>query len=274
MNLQPLALTVAGTDPCGGAGIQADLKTFAALGVYGFSVVTVVVAQNSTQVLGTAAVDTEMVGRQIGALMAHSRPQAMKTGALGNAAIVAEVAQAISGFGLPAPVVDPVILSSSGVRLLDEQGERIMRERLLPVAALVTPNLPEAEALTGIRLADLDAMREAARLIYRMGPRAVLIKGGHLAADDAALDLLYDGDRFVEFRGERIEGGGAHGTGCALSAAITAWMARGAELEEAVRKGKAFVTRALRYAFQIGAGRRLLNHPWAGEELRKESTDS
>src|SRR5690349_24151862 len=196
MNLQPLALTVAGTDPCGGAGIQADLKTFAALGVYGFSVVTVVVAQNSTQVLGTAAVDPEMVGRQIGALMAHSRPQAMKTGALGNAAIVAEVAQAISGFALPAPVIDPVILSSSGVRLLDEQGERTMRERLLPIAALVTPNLPEAEALSGIRLADLDAMREAARLIYRMGPRAVLIKGGHLAADETAIDLLYDGKSF------------------------------------------------------------------------------
>jgi hydroxymethylpyrimidine/phosphomethylpyrimidine kinase len=272
MNLQPLALTVAGTDPCGGAGIQADLKTFAALGVYGFSVITVVVAQNSTQVLGTAPLDPEMVGRQIGALMAHSRPQAMKTGALGNAEIVAEVAQSISGFGLPAPVVDPVMISSSGAQLLDERGEVVLRERLLPIAALVTPNLPEAQALSGIRITDLNAMRKAARLIYRMGPRAVLIKGGHLPADQAPVDVLYDGDRFVELAEERIEGGGAHGTGCALSAAITAWMARGAELEEAVRKAKEFVTRALRYAFQLGEGRRLLNHAWAGQELRKEST--
>jgi hydroxymethylpyrimidine/phosphomethylpyrimidine kinase len=269
MNIQPVALTVAGTDPCGGAGIQADLKTFAALGVYGFSVVTVVVAQNSSQVLGTAAVDPEMVGRQIGALMAHSRPQAMKTGALGNAEIVAEVARAISGFGLPAPVVDPVILSSSGARLLDEEGERTMCKRLLPVAALVTPNLPEAQALSGIQIEDVEAMREAARVIYKLGPRAVLIKGGHLAAQERAVDLLYDGEHYIEFAEERIEGGGAHGTGCALSAAITAWLARGAELEDAVRKGKAFVTRALRYAFQLGEGRPLLNHPWAGEDRRK-----
>ncbi len=270
MNIQPLALTVAGTDPCGGAGIQADLKTFAALGVYGFSVITVVVAQNSTQVLGTAPLDPEMVGRQIGALMAHSRPQAMKTGALGNAEIVAEVAQSISGFGLPAPVVDPVMISSSGARLLDERGETKLRERLLPIAALVTPNLHEAQALSGIPITDLDAMRKAARLIYRMGPRAVLIKGGHLAADQTLIDVLYDGERYLELAEDRIEGG-AHGTGCALSAAITAWMARGAELEEAVRKGRAFLTLALRYAFQLGEGRRLLNHAWAGQELRKES---
>src|SRR5579875_308148 len=152
MSIQPLALTVAGTDPCGGAGIPADLKTFAALGVYGFSVVTVVVAQNSSQVLGTAVVDREMVGRQILALMAHSRPQAMKTGALGNAEIVAEVASAISSFGLPAPVVDPVILSSGGARLLDKQGEDAMRKHLLPIAALVTPNVPEAQALSAIQI--------------------------------------------------------------------------------------------------------------------------
>jgi hydroxymethylpyrimidine/phosphomethylpyrimidine kinase len=270
MNIQPVALTVAGTDPSGGAGIQADLKTFAALGVYGFSVVTMVVAQNSSQVLGTAPVDPEMVGRQVGALMAHSRPQAIKTGALGNAEIVAEVARAISGFGLPAPVVDPVIRSSSGARLLDEEGERTMCKRLLPIAALVTPNLPEAQALSGIQIEDVAGMRGAARLIYKMGPRAVLIKGGHLAAQEAAIDLLYDGERYIEFAEARIEGGDAHGTGCALSAAITAWLARGADLEDAVRKGKAFVTRALRYAFQLGEGRPVLNHPWAGDQLRKE----
>jgi hydroxymethylpyrimidine/phosphomethylpyrimidine kinase len=260
MSIQPVALTVAGTDPSGGAGIQADLKTFAALGVYGFSVVTVVVAQNSSRVLGTAPMEPEMVGAQIGALMMQMRPHAVKTGALGEAGIVAQVARAIEEYELPAPVVDPVMVSSSGARLLDVQGEAVMRRRLLPLAAVVTPNLPEAEALSGISIESAAAMREAARLIHRMGPRAVVIKGGHLGPDQPALDLLYDGQRYVEFAGERIEGGGAHGTGCAFSAAIAAWMARGVELEEAVRKAKEFVTRALQYAFQLGEGRPLLDH--------------
>jgi hydroxymethylpyrimidine/phosphomethylpyrimidine kinase len=265
MSIQPVALAVAGTDPSGGAGIQADLKTFAALGVYGFSVVTVVVAQNSSRVLSTAPMEPEMVGAQIGALMMQLRPHAMKTGALGEPGIVAQVARAIEDFELPAPVVDPVMVSSSGVRLLSEQAQATMRRRLLPLAAVVTPNLPEAEALSGIRIEGAAAMREAARLIHRMGPRAVVIKGGHLGPDQAALDVLYDGQRYLEFAGERIEGGGAHGTGCAFSAAIAAWLARGVELEEAVGKAKEFVTRAIRYAFQLGEGRRLLDHRRAGE---------
>ncbi len=266
MSIQPVALTVAGTDPSGGAGIQADLKTFAALGVYGFSVVTMVVAQNSSRVLGTAPMEPEMIGAQIGALMMQLRPHAMKTGALGEPGIVAQVARAIEDFELPAPVVDPVTMSSSGARLLSEQGEAAMRRRLLPLAAVVTPNVLEAQALSGIRIEGAAAMREAARLIHRMGPRAVVIKGGHLGPDQAALDLLYDGQRYVEFAGERIRGGGAHGTGCAFSAAIAAWLARGVELEDAVRKAKEFVTRALRYAFQLGEGRLLLDHLRAGEE--------
>ena len=260
MSIQPVALSVAGTDPSGGAGIQADLKTFAALGVYGFSAVTAVIAQNSSRVLGTAPMEPEMVSRQIAALMMQLRPHAMKTGVLSEPGIVAQVARAIEDFELPAPVVDPVIVSSSGVRLLSEQGEAALRRRLLPLAAVVTPNLPEAESLSGMRIDGAAAMREAARLIHRMGPRAVVIKGGHLAPDQAALDLLYDGQRYVEFAGERIEGGGAHGTGCAFSAAIAAWMARGVALEEAVRKAKEFVSRALRYAFQLGEGRPLLDH--------------
>jgi hydroxymethylpyrimidine/phosphomethylpyrimidine kinase len=266
MGIQPVALTVAGTDPSGGAGIQADLKTFAALGVYGFSVVTVVVAQNSSRVLSTAPMEPEMVSRQIGALMMQMRPHAMKTGALGEPGIVVEVARAIEDFELPAPVVDPVMVSSSGARLLSEQGEAAMSRRLLPLAAVVTPNLPEAEALSGMHIDGVAAMRDAARLIYRMGPRAVVIKGGHLGPHEPAVDLLFDGHRCVEFSGERIEGGGAHGTGCAFSAAITAWIARGAELEEAVRKAKEFVARALKYAFQLGEGRLLLDHFRAGSD--------
>src|SRR5271170_7306237 len=214
MSTQPVALTVAGTDPCGGAGIPADLKTFAALGVYGFSAVTVVVAQNSSRVLSTAALEPAMVGAQIGALMMQLRPHAMKTGALVESGIVVAVARAIEDFELPRPVVDPVMVSSSGVRLLSEHGEAAMRRRLLPLAAVVTPNLPEAEVLSGIRIDGLPAMREAARAIHRLGPQAVVIKGGHLSEEMAALDLLFDGRRFVEFAGERLTGAGAHGTGC------------------------------------------------------------
>ncbi len=259
MATHPVALTVAGTDPSGGAGIPADLKTFAALGVYGFSVVSVVVAQNSSRVLSTAPMEPVMVARQIGALMMQLRPHAMKTGALGDAAIVAEVARAIEEFELPPPVVDPVIISSSGARLLDLQGEAAMRRRLLPLARVITPNLPEAQALSGIEIDGVEAMREAARLIHRMGPRAVVVKGGHLGKHRPAVDILYDGRSLVELAGDRIEGGGAHGTGCVFSAAIAAWLARGAELEQAVRRAKEFVARALRYAVRIGEGRLLLD---------------
>ncbi len=266
MTTQPVALTVAGTDPSGGAGIQADLKTFAALGVYGFSAIAVVVAQNSSRVLSTVAMEPEMVSAQLGAMMMQLRPHAMKTGALGEPGIVVAVARAIEDFELPAPVVDPVMLSSSGARLLSEHGEAAMRRRLLPLAAVITPNLPEAEALSGIAIDGIAAMREAARVIHRLGPRAVVIKGGHLGPDQAAVDLLFDGSRYVELAGERIPGGGAHGTGCAFSAAIAAHLARGEELEDAVRKAKRFVTRAIRHAFQLGEGRLLLDHLKAGSE--------
>lgn len=261
-----MALTVAGTDPCGGAGIPADLKTFSALGVYGFSAVTLVVAQNSSRVLSTVALEPDMVTAQIGALMMQLRPHAMKTGALGEPGIVVAVARTIEDFELPPPVVDPVMVSSSGVRLLSEHAEGAMRRRLLPLAAVVTPNLPEAEALSGIHIDGIAAMREAARVIHRLGPRAVVIKGGHLGSDSDALDLLFDGHGFIEFAGERIAGAGAHGTGCAFSAALAAWLARGEDLEQAVRKAKGFVTRALRYAFQLGEGRPLLDHLRAGEQ--------
>jgi hydroxymethylpyrimidine/phosphomethylpyrimidine kinase len=210
--------------------------------------------------------EPQMVGAQIGAVMMQLRPHAMKTGALAEPGIVAAVARAIEDFELPPPVVDPVLVSSSGARLLTEQGEAAMRRRLLPLAAVVTPNLPEAEALSGIKIDGLAAMREAARAIHRLGPRAVVIKGGHLGAQEQSVDLLFDGNRYVELAAQRIAGSGAHGTGCAFSAAIAAHLARGEELEEAVRKAKSFVTRAIRYAFQLGEGRLLLDHLRAGED--------
>ncbi len=260
-------MTIAGSDPGGGAGLQADLKTFAAHRVYGFSVITAVIAQNSARVARVAPVAASMVAKQIATLAAERIPDALKIGALANAEIVRVVAQSIRDFKLPAPVVDPVLISTGGARLLDEDGERALRSLLLPLARLITPNISEAEALTGLAIDGPLAMRAAARALRKLGARAVVIKGGHPFArdDDAiaspAVDLLFDGRRFTEFTARRIAGGGAHGTGCAFSAAIAARLARGDDLEAAVRGAKAFVTRALRNGFVLGEhGRPLLDH--------------
>lgn len=262
-------MTIAGSDPGGGAGLQADLKTFAALRVYGFSVITAVIAQNSALIARLDPVDPALVAAQLETIVAERRPDSLKTGALASAAIVDTVADAIRALHLPAPVVDPVMLSSSGAHLLDLRGEELMRERLLPLARIVTPNIPEAEVLSGRTIDGPAAMRAAAREIRRIGARSVVIKGGHPfrrepdagpAGRTKSVDLFYDGRRFVELAGARIPGGGAHGTGCAFAAAIAAWLARGVELEAAVRRAKAFVARALRNSFTLGAGRPLLDH--------------
>jgi len=254
-------MTVAGSDPGGGAGIQADLKTFAALGVYGYSVITDVIAQNSFSVARTNPVAPASVAAQIKSLTEECIPNALKTGALGNAAIVKAVARAIVKLALPAPVVDPVIIASSGTRLLDQAGERAIRDSLIPLARIVTPNITEAEALTTIRIDTDAAIREAARRIVAMGARAVVIKGGHRKNPDAkVIDLFYDGRHFTELKSDRIPGGGAHGTGCAFSAAIAAHLARGENLENAVRNAKSYVTKALKKRFKLGKGSALLDH--------------
>ncbi len=260
-------MTIAGSDPGCGAGLQADLKTFAAYRVYGFAVITTVIAQNSARVTRTAPVAAPMVAEQIAMLVAERIPEALKTGALANAAVVRAVAQAIAHFRLPAPVVDPVLIASSGARLLDAEGEGALRSQLLPMARVITPNIPEAEALTGIAIDSAAALRAAARALRRLGARAVVIKGGHRfsggggARAESAIDLLFDGRRFVEFAARRIDGDGAHGTGCAFSAAIAAGLACGNDLETAVRRAKAYVTRALRGSFVLGErGRPLLDH--------------
>jgi hydroxymethylpyrimidine/phosphomethylpyrimidine kinase len=261
----PVALTIAGSDPGGGAGIQADLKTFAALHVYGYSVITDVIAQNSFIVAETNPVAPSTVTAQIESLAAECAPLAIKTGALGNAAIVKAVARAIVKLAMPAPVVDPVIIASSGTRLLDPSGERAIRDLLIPLARIVTPNVPEAEAITAIKIDTDTAIREAARRIVAMGARAVVIKGGHRksggrGAGAKSIDLFYDGRRFIELASERIPGGGAHGTGCAFSAAIAAHLACGKNLEDAVRGAKRYVTRALKHRFRLGKGRPILDH--------------
>jgi len=254
-------MTIAGSDPGGGAGIQADLKTFAALGVYGYSVITDVIAQNSFSVARTNPVAPALVTQQIESLASECIPRALKTGALSNAAIVKAVAREIVKLALPAPVVDPVIIASSGTRLLDPAGERVIRDLLIPLARIVTPNIAEAETLTAIQLDTDAAIREAARRILAMGARAVVIKGGHRKnADAKAIDLFHDGRRFIELTSNRIPGGGAHGTGCAFSAAIAAYLTRGESLENAVRKAKRYVTKALKLRFKLGRGRALLDH--------------
>jgi hydroxymethylpyrimidine/phosphomethylpyrimidine kinase len=263
-----VALTIAGSDPGGGAGIQADLKTFAALGVYGYSAITAVVAQNSSSVNRLAPVDAAMVKAQIETLVAERRPDAIKTGALGTAKIVKAVAAAIVCLDLPAPVVDPVLISTAGARLLDRAGERALIERLLPLARVVTPNLAEAQALSGVDGASRAAIRAMARALGKAGARAVLIKGGHFDSEAGSsseavaqsIDLLYDGREFVELRAARVAGGGAHGLGCALSAAIAAYLALGMDLSGAVRRAKRYVTAALRASFKLGAGRAVLDH--------------
>lgn len=262
-----VALTIAGSDPSGGAGLQADLKTFAACGVYGFSAVTAIIAQNSAQVGTVVPVAAELVTAQIETLLAERRPDALKTGALATAANVRAVGDLIAARRMPAPVVDPVLIASSGARLLDIAGEAALREHLIPLARVVTPNLPEAEALSGFAIDSAAALRAAARAIRRMGARAVIIKGGHAlhgareGTAQRAIDLLFDGRSFVEFGAPRVPHGGAHGTGCAFAAAIAAWLARGLELESAVRRAKRFVTGALRARLVLGiGGRPVLDH--------------
>ena len=255
-----IALTIAGSDPGGGAGIQADLKVFAAVGVYGYSALTAVIAQNSSLVGRIQAVSPAIVTAQIEAVAAEKMPDAVKTGALANAAIVRAVARTISALGLPAPVVDPVMVSSAGARLLDRAGERALRSYLVPLARVITPNIAEAEALTHLKIDSAAAIRAAAREIVAIGARAVVIKGGHRRERDQSVDLLYDGRGYIELRAARVAGGGAHGTGCAFSAAIAASLALGMDLESAVRAAKRYVTAALKGRFRLGAGRALLDH--------------
>jgi hydroxymethylpyrimidine/phosphomethylpyrimidine kinase len=255
-----VALTIAGSDPSGGAGIQADLKTFAALEVWGYSAITSVIAQSSARVARTAPVSAQMVAAQIAAIADERRPDAVKTGALANASVVETVARTIASLKLPAPVVDPVLVSSSGTRLLDKAGEAALRSRLIPLARLVTPNIPEARALSGVETDGIESMREAARALRKMGARAVVIKGGHLGADTPALDLFYDGRVWIELKAERIRAGHkVHGTGCLFSAAIAAYLARGEKLEDSVRHAKGFLMLAMRRQIKVGRGRAMLN---------------
>jgi hydroxymethylpyrimidine/phosphomethylpyrimidine kinase len=262
--MPPVALTIAGSDPSGGAGIQADLKTFHQFGVYGEAVITLVTVQNSVRFSRVENMPPDLVRQQIAAVLEDIPPAAAKTGALGSVEVVETVAEMASSFGFPL-VVDPVIVGKHGHRLLCAAAVRAVRERLLPHAALVTPNIPEAEELSGIAIGDVAAMRRAAVLIHDLGARAVLIKGGHSAGDP--LDLLFDGAEWSEFQYPRIETPHTHGTGCTYSAAITALLARGLPLAEAVARAKRFIHEAIRSNPGLGAGCGPVNHHCYAEIL-------
>jgi hydroxymethylpyrimidine/phosphomethylpyrimidine kinase len=252
-----VALTIAGSDPSGGAGIQADLKTFHQFGVYGEAVITLLTVQNTVRVDEVECVAAELVTRQLRAAIEDIRPGAAKTGALGNRAIVEAVAEAAGEFDFPL-VVDPVMISKHGAPLMDEDARRAVAERLLKRAFLVTPNLAEASALTGYQVSDVAAMKKAARELCDLGPRAVLVKGGHLA--ESPIDILYYEGRWHEFPTERIDTRHTHGTGCTYSAAITAGLARGMSLIEAVTRAKRYITEAIRTNPGLGHGSGPVNH--------------
>jgi hydroxymethylpyrimidine/phosphomethylpyrimidine kinase len=257
------ALTIAGSDSGGGAGIQADLKTFAAHGVYGTSAITAVTAQNTIGVSGVVALSTDIITLQIEAVAGDIGVDAVKTGMLATAAIVEAVAAAIDTLELPSVVVDPVMIAKSGDRLVEDDAVAAIKAELLRRAFVVTPNIPEAEVLAGMTIASLADAREAARRILALGPGAVIVKGGHLDGPEV-IDLLYDGREFHEFRGPRVESRHTHGTGCTFSAAIAANLALGHSLREAVERSKHYVARAIRRGLAIGHGHGPLDHFWNG----------
>jgi len=262
---RPRALSIGGSDSGGGAGIQADLKTFSALGVFGMTAITAVTIQNTRGVSGYETLPPQVVADQIRAVVTDIGVDAAKTGMLASAPIVEAVAEAVAETAIPNLVVDPVSVSKHGHRLLDEDAVGALRERVLPLATLVTPNLPEAAVLAGFEVTDRDLMQDAAETIQAMGPEAVLVKGGHLPGATGADDLFFDGDRMAWIAGERIETPNTHGTGCTLSSAIAAHLARGAERLEAVREGKAFVTEAIRAALPLGGGIGPVDQLWGIE---------
>jgi hydroxymethylpyrimidine/phosphomethylpyrimidine kinase len=258
-------LIIAGSDSSAGAGIQADLKTCAALGVYGTTAITALTAQNTLGVTAIHEAPAQFVGEQIDAVVKDIRPDAVKTGMLANAGIIEVVAAKVKEHALPFLVVDPVMVAKSGDRLLREDAVRAMRELLVPLADVMTPNIPEAEDLVGHPVRTDEEVRAAAREIQSCGARNVVVKGGHREGP-AAVDVLFDGRNFNEFASPRIETTSTHGTGCTFASAIAAFLARQETVAEAVQHAKEYLTEALRRAEPIGHGHGPVNHFWMWEE--------
>jgi hydroxymethylpyrimidine/phosphomethylpyrimidine kinase len=256
------ALTIAGSDSGGGAGIQADLKTFAAHGVFGTSALTALTAQNTVGVEGVYAIPPEFIARQIDAVVKDIGADAVKTGMLSNSRIIETVAAMIMEYGLRPLVVDPVMVAKSGDALLEPEARDTLISSLLPLATVVTPNLPEAEVLCGFPVTDMDGMRRAAQSIHAQGPLCVVVKGGHLEETGFSTDLFYDGVRFEELSEPRIDTRNTHGTGCTFASAIAARLALGDEMLDAVRAAKRYVSSILAASagIHIGHGHGPMDH--------------
>lgn len=253
-----IALTIAGSDSGGGAGIQADIKTFSALGVYGASVITAITAQNTVGVTAVHEVPVDVIASQLDAVLSDFEVGAAKTGMLAAPDIIAVVADKIEQWSVQRLVVDPVMVAKSGDRLLREDAIDALRHRLLPLASVVTPNIPEAEVLAAMEIRDEADREEAARRIGDLGAHHVVVKGGHLAGDP--VDLVWDGQRMYRLSARRVESTSTHGTGCTFSAAITALVAQGREVEDAIRDAKEYLTGAIQHAEGLGHGHGPLNH--------------
>jgi hydroxymethylpyrimidine/phosphomethylpyrimidine kinase len=256
----PRALTIAGSDSGGGAGIQADLKTFAALGVYGASAVTAVTAQNTLGVRDWLALPAALVAAQVDAVLDDLGAGAVKTGMLANAGIIEAVAERLQVHGVQRIVVDPVMVAKGGHALLEDSAVEALTRALLPLALVVTPNIPEAEALTGARIASWQDMRDAAERLVAMGARSAVVKGGHFSDEDAATDIWFDGRQHREFTSVRVRTTSTHGTGCTFASAITAGLAKGLDVAGSVALAKSYVTLALQHAYPLGAGHGPVHH--------------
>ena len=254
----PTAMTIAGSDSGGGAGIQADLKTFSALGVFGTSTLTAITAQNTVGVTAVHEIPTDVISAQIDAVITDIGADAVKTGMLSSAAIVATVSEAVRRHGITNLVVDPVMVAKSGDRLLREEAISSICNDLIPLAKVVTPNIPEAEDLTGLSISTDADVRRAAEAIVGMGAQCVVVKGGH--RDGPPTDILYDGATFLEFTTERIPSTNTHGTGCTFASAVAAGLAHGLDIPAAVQQAKDYVTAAIRSAYPIGQGHGPLHH--------------
>jgi hydroxymethylpyrimidine/phosphomethylpyrimidine kinase len=256
----PVALTIAGSDSGGGAGIQADLKTFSALGVYGASAITAVTSQDTQRVYGVVEIEPAFVASQIDAVMGDIGADAVKTGMLSSAQIIEAVADRLRHWDVTVLVVDPVMVAKGGDKLLRDDAVTALKECLLPLALVVTPNIPEAEVLVGHSLKGWDEIKEAARAIHAMGVANVVIKGGHMEDDTRATDLLFDGNGFRDYSTGRVDTQNTHGTGCTFASAVAATLAKGETVPLSVAAAKAYVTKALQSSYKLGHGHGPVNH--------------
>lgn len=251
-------LTIAGSDCSGGAGIQADLKTFAAHGAYGMSVVVSVVAENTSRVISIQDIGADIIRDQLDAVFEDIQVDGVKVGMLSNIDVMKAVAEKLRQYRPPRPVIDPVMVAKGGCALMQKDALQTLINEIIPLACVLTPNIPEAEAITGLKIADLKDMKKAAVMIHKMGAEKVLVKGGHLRGD--AEDILFDGGSFHSFAGKRIPTKNTHGTGCTFSSAIAANLAEGMEVTEAVRLAKEYITGAIEHALPIGRGHGPTHH--------------